>query len=675
MELSLTNLSKGLSCQGAYRGDIDGLRAVAVVLVILFHAGLSLFPSGFIGVDIFFTISGYLITGKVIRDIETKRFSFPKFISGRLWRLQPALITVLLATIIIASYCYIPSDYQILTKSAKYTSLFLSNQFFNKQSATYASPEADSYLLIHTWSLAIEWQWYFFFALAATLIVLLTRKTEPQITGKIIPYGWLALTVCASLAMLLANLLTHEQYYYSLGMRAFEFLIGGSASLLQPKVKTPGKMQGNVLSAAALAIIVWVSTKNISVDYYPNEYTLLVCLATAALFFCRGTFVNGVLTFAPVNYLGKISYSLYLWHWPVFSALHYLDYSLTGDVLYLALALTLVLGMLCYHGIENRFRRIRLPVWKSVIILVAVPIAVTMMLYTLSEKYNGLPQRFDAEYNDTFNKQYDAYLRASRREDCISGKQDLSVCHFGTPDSKKTAFLIGDSHANHFWGFFDVAAKDADVKMYSLTTSSCLALPGLYQYDWWKYKGIKYEKCHENTEKYYEYIRKNHYDYVILGQVWSRYADGPYLINADGDERSETLSRARYQTALRKALVIITESGARPVVMYTITEMPNNYEACINRHVIHRYPFDINECDTQNPRSGESLWTLDLMQKMKSEFPSLTFIDAKSAQCISGTCVTNIDGVTIYRNAGHLTDYASYRFGEIYLKAFGNPLK
>lgn len=675
MELSLTNLSRSLSYQDAYRGDIDGLRAVAVVLVIIFHAGISLFPSGFIGVDIFFTISGYLITGKVIRDIEAKKFSLPKFISGRLWRLQPALITILLATIVIASYCYIPADYQIFTKSAKYTSLFLSNQFFDKQSATYASPDADSFLLIHTWSLAIEWQWYFFFALLAAAVMLLTRKTDPGKTAKTVLWSWLALTVIASLAMLLSNLLTHGQYYYSLGMRAFEFLIGGSAALLQPKLKKTNKIQANLLATCAIVVLVWVATKTLSVDFYPNEYTLLVCLATAALFLCRGALVNNALAFAPVNYLGKISYSLYLWHWPVFGTLHYLGYTLTGNILILALALTLGLAILCYHGIENRFRRVHLPVWKSVAILVVAPIALTMTLYTLSDKYEGLPQRFNAQYNRAFTLQQDAYLHASRREDCHSGKQNLSVCHFGAPDSKKTAFLIGDSHANHFWGFFDVLAKEAGVKMYSLTTSSCLALPGLFQYDWWKYKGITYEKCHENTEKYYEYIRKNHYDYVILGQVWSRYAEGPHLINAEGDERSETLSRERYETALRNALKIITASGAKPVVMYTITEMPEHYETCIKQHVIHRYPFDINECDAQNPKSMEIPWTLALMKKMKAEFPSLTFIDAKSAQCISGTCVTNIDGVTIYRDAGHLTDYASYRFGEIYLKAFGNPLK
>ncbi|EGZ4253471.1 acyltransferase, partial [Salmonella enterica subsp. enterica serovar Bareilly] len=133
MDLVLDNHTKSYAVQN-YRQDIDGLRAAAVLLVILFHAGLSYFPSGFIGVDIFFTISGFLITGKVISEIERGTFSLTNFIKGRLWRLQPALLVTILGAIIVATYCYIPDDYTAFAKSAKYTTLFLSNQYFDKLS-------------------------------------------------------------------------------------------------------------------------------------------------------------------------------------------------------------------------------------------------------------------------------------------------------------------------------------------------------------------------------------------------------------------------------------------------------------------------------------------------------------------------------------------------------------
>ncbi|MEQ4450541.1 acyltransferase family protein [Kosakonia sp. YIM B13605] len=673
MDLALDNQTKSQVSQ-VYRKDIDGLRAVAVVLVILFHAGVSLFPSGFIGVDIFFTISGFLITGKVISDIERNKYSITNFIAGRLWRLQPALITTMLATCIVASYCYMPADYEVFTKSAKYTALFLSNQFFDKQSATYASPDADYFLLLHTWSLAIEWQWYLFFALFAALLTVLINKSAIRVTRKSMLCGWLVLTFIATVILLVTSLFTYTQHYYSLTMRAFEFLIGGSTALLIMRLPPVHKILSNILAASAIAIIVWIAGERISVDFYPNTWTLLVCGATALLFLSRNAVVNNFLELAPVNYTGKISYSLYLWHWPVFAIFNYLGYALTGKSLFVALIITCVMAVICYHGIENRLRRVRVSFVKSVVLLVLVPVVVTMTLFSVTEKTDGLPQRFSAEYNRSFQLLHDATDRATLRFDCHGGNQILADCHFGDYKGTKKAFLIGDSNANHFWGFYDVLGKDAGVKMYSLSTSTCLALPGIYQFDWWKYKGIKYEKCHNNTQKYYDYIKKNHYDSVIISQVWGNYF-GPYLINHDGDERSVALSSKRYEDALRSALQIITAAGSKPIIMFTIARMPENYQSCINQHVIHRYPFDINECDNQNPGRNNGENVMEMMNRMKREFPTLTFIDSKSIQCVSGKCVSNVDGVTVYRDEGHLTDYASYRFGQMYIEQFGNPLK
>lgn len=673
MDLVLDNQTKSQTAQ-SYRNDIDGLRAVAVLLVILFHAGISYFPSGFIGVDVFFTISGFLITGKVIRDIERRAFSLKNFLNGRLWRLQPALLTTIAAAIMVATYCYIPDDYTAFTKSAKYTTLFLSNQYFDKLSATYASPDSNYFLLLHTWSLAIEWQWYFFFALFATLLTILACKFKFKVTDKGLLNGWVFLTVIATIIVILTSLLSSKQHYYSLSMRVFEFLIGGSAALLKERIPLINIWIRNALTVGAIAVIVWISGMNIPVGLYPNFWTLIVCFASSIIFLYQSTFVNRVLQLAPISYTGKISYSLYLWHWPVFATFNYLGYNLSGQTLCICLIITFGLAVISYHGIEERFRRVKLPFSKSIILLVLAPLAICMALYSLTEKTNGLPQRFSDEYNRSFQLLHSASNNAALRIDCHSGKQVLRDCHFGDDQGSKTAFLIGDSNASHFWGFYDVLAKDAGVKMYSLTTSSCLALPGIYQFDWWKYRGVKYQECHDNVKKYYDYIASNHYDYVIIGQVWDNYF-GTHLINKDGDEQSEALSNMRYEMALRTAIDSIIAAGSKPIIMFTIANMPRNYQNCINQHVIHRRPFDINECDAQNPDKAISVNLTKLMSKMKAEFPTLKFIDSKSIQCISGKCITNVDGVTVYRDEGHLTDYASYKFGEMYLKELGNPLK
>ncbi|WP_410375996.1 acyltransferase family protein [Enterobacter sp. CPE_E331] len=673
MDFVVENQTKSQALQG-YRQDIDGLRALAVLLVIFFHAGLSFIPSGFIGVDIFFTISGFLITGKVIGEIEKKTFSISNFLNGRLWRLQPALLATIAAAIAIATYCYIPDDYSAFTKSAKYTTLFLSNQYFDKLSTTYASPDSNYFLLLHTWSLAIEWQWYFFLAIFAAILILLASKFKIKISQKALLKAWLIVTVIATLAVVLISLLSHEQHYYSLNMRAFEFLIGGSAALMRNNVPSLNKWLKNILAIGALAVIVWISGKNISVELYPNSWTLLVCVASSILFLSQDSLVNRTLQLTPISYTGKISYSLYLWHWPVFATFNYLGYTFSGQTLYSALLITVGLAIVCYHGIENRLRKVRLSFGISIVLLVLAPLALCLVLFNYTEKTDGFPQRFNAEYNRSFELLHSASKQAEMREECHSGKQVLSDCYFGDNSGSRRAFLIGDSNASHFWGFFDVMAKNAGIKMYALTTSSCLALPGIYQFDWWKHKGIKYEECHDNVAKYYEYINSNHYDYVIIGQVWANYF-GTHLINNDGDMRTEALSNKRYEEALREALRVIVNAGSKPVIMFTIANMPVNYQNCINQHVIHRRPFDINECDNQNPKKNNPDKLIKLMAKMKSEFPGLMFIDSKSIQCVSGKCVSNIDGVTVYRDEGHLTDYASYRFGQMYIREFGNPFK
>lgn len=674
MDLTIKNMAKSQSYR-EYRDDIDGLRAVAVVLVILFHAGISIFPSGFIGVDVFFTLSGYLITANVFRDIEREEFSISKFLNSRLWRLQPALIAMVTASLCFAAYCYIPEDFEVFTKSAKYTVLFLANQYFEKQSAAYASPDADLFLLLHTWSLAIEWQWYLILSLYISLIIFIAKSINHKKFVTILFCGWLTVTVISILGLIATNLLTNSQNYYSLLLRSFEFLIGGSAALFGFRIKSVNTTLGNILAFGAIFSIIWIATKQISVDFYPDEWTLFVCLATGVLFFSRNTMVNNFLSLTPLSYTGKISYSLYLWHWPVFSSFRYLGFNLSGKALIIALTITLLLAVVCYHCIESKFRKVRMSFLKSTALLVAFPIVFFLALHMASEKLNGIPQRFNDEFNASYQLQLEASTRASRRTECHGGDQDLNKCQFGDGKGEKTALLIGDSNANHFWGFFDVIGKDAGVKMYSLTTSTCLALPGIYQFNWWKYKNVNYKKCHDNTAKYYTYIRNNHYDFVIIGEIWSQYTKGPHLSNKTGDDKSDKLSKSRFETALTEAIKIIITSGAKPVVMYTIAGMPFNYQTCIKQHVIHRYAYDTAECDEQALRSLEDKWTLDTMDKMKGKFPELMFIDSKSIQCITGRCISNLDGVSVYRDEGHLTDYASYKFGETYIKQLGNPLK
>ncbi|NDL64279.1 acyltransferase family protein [Acerihabitans arboris] len=670
----MATLLQDRTSPGFYRRDIDGLRALAILLVLSFHSGLTLFPSGFIGVDIFFVISGYLITNIITSDIKKDTFSVTEFYRRRLWRIQPALIAMWLVVLGFISLTYLPDDYIKYLHSQKYSSLLLANHFFSRQTAEYASPDSATFPLLHTWSLAVEWQWYFFLP----LILMGIKKFIPRFGVEKISYIALFVALATSLSVMYFK---STGGYYFLSTRVYEFLAGACVIFLEQKyrLKVNNFIINNLVAALSAIGIIYVALTPNAFNGYPNHYALVVTLATCTIIFIgvsqRKNLLTGSLSSTPAVYIGKLSYSLYLWHWPVFAINHYIGGEIDAIRIALCLVISVALSLLSYYVVERPLRRAKLPLVKSVVILLLAPALFSSLANKVVERNEGYAIRLGPEYDATFTLQAQYAQKAGNRADCLDGPQDPSACEFGDLTSTKTALLIGDSNSNHFWGFWDIMGNDAHVKITALSTPSCLALPGIYQFDWWKYKNQAYQKCYNNAQRYYELIKNQHYDYVIIGEIWEQYARGPWLINSLDDPRSQPHSQDRMEDALRKALDNVTQSGARPMIMRTIAPMPTGYMACRNREAVLRHSFNRQTCDATPTGSTEDEWTLDLFKKMSESFPPLKFIDPKLVQCPEGKCVTELGGVGIYRDVGHITDYASYVFGERYLKQAGNPLK
>lgn len=670
----MATLLQERSSPGFYRRDIDGLRALAILLVLSFHSGLTLFPSGFIGVDIFFVISGYLITNIITSDIKKGAFSVTEFYRRRLWRIQPALIVMWVVVLGFISLTYLPDDYIKYLHSQKYSSLLLANHFFSRQTAEYASPDSATFPLLHTWSLAVEWQWYFFLP----LILVGIKKFLPRFSVEKIAYIALFVALATSLGVMY---LKPTGGYYFLSTRMYEFLAGACVIFLEQKykLKVNNFIVNNLIAVLSIIGIAYVALTPNAFDGYPNHYALLVTLATCTIIFIgvsqRKNILTESLSSFPAVYIGKLSYSLYLWHWPVFALNHYIGGAMDAARIALCLVITVALSLLSYYGVESPLRRARLPLVKSVVMLLLAPALFSALANKVVEHNEGYAIRLGHEYDAAFTLQNQYTQKASHRADCLDGPQDPSACEFGDLTSTKTALLIGDSNSNHFWGFWDVMAQDAHVKMTALSTPTCLALPGIYQFDWWIYKDQAYQKCHDNTQRYYELIKNKHYDYVIIGEIWEQYAQGPWLINSLDDARSMPLSQTRMEIAMRKALDNITETGARPMIMRTIAPMPEGYMACRSREAVLHHPFDRQACDATPTGGTENEWTLSLFKKMSESYPPLKLIDPKLVQCPGGKCVTELGGIGIFRDVGHITDHASYVFGERYLKQAGNPLK
>lgn len=657
-----------------YRADVDGLRAIAVLLVLIFHGGLSIFPSGFIGVDIFFVISGYLTTAIILKAIDGGKFSFAEFYSRRIWRLQPAMLALFAVTAALAAYFYLPEDFTHFLKTEKYASMLISNQYFERSTTAYAAGDTSSLLLLHTWSLGIEWQWY----LVLPLFLWLLRRycSLAFFEGYL-----LGITVCLALASMYLSSQYPDKSYYFFTARIFELLIGSCAVIFGSKRLNLSLIWKNTLGLLAVGAIVYCALQENILRGFPDYHAVIVCLATAVLLShagSEGSVTSKALSFRPLVLIGTISYSLYLWHWPVLATASYLGFQHSTDMTIIYFVSTFVLATLSYVLIERKFRQPKLKLPLTVALLMVLPAIVISVAYSKSVANDGWPARFGSELTDQLTKLKSAEV--PNRWKCLDGVSDGSDarCVIGSPAPKATALMIGDSFANQYWNFFDTMSKDADLSLLAQSEAACLALPGIFLYDWWESKDTIYQVCHDKVADYYELVRKNHYKYVILGQIWGSYAGGSIVTKLD-DERSVELSHQRFEKAMREALDMIKASGAIPVFVKATFPMPPGVNECLSQRIAMRGMLGSNEvsqgCEKAVWDGLENAWLEGVFSQMKADYPNLILIDPKDVQCSDGQCLTMVDGAPVYRDIGHITDYASLMFGKEYLHRFGNPFK
>lgn len=643
-----------------YRPDIDGLRAVAIIFVLFFHGGLTLFPSGFIGVDIFFVISGFLITSIIHNSLQKGHFSFVEFYNRRLWRLQPVFVCLLVTTLVVTLFFYLPEDLLQYIKSARKTSLFISNDFFQRVTTDYFSPNNSQLPLLHTWSLSIEWQCYLLLPIA---IFSLYRIFGERHISKII----YLLTGIFFVLTLYCSVNYPVKTYYQLWSRIFEFLVGASVVFAVSRFSV-NKYFLNVISIAAIATLFYIATRSNIHSGFPNGYALILCLATALLIAAGSNHQESVLTrvlsLKPLVFTGLISYSLYIWHWPLFALIRYLGIEETPVVLFCLFSLTFIIAYLSWRFIEKPMRQFnKMAFGYSLTCLFILPAAIIHFGDYVIKNHEGYPRRFKETLAiDTQLKQY----ASSQRPLCLLEK-NVEVdtnCVLGAKGvTSKTGFMIGDSYSNHFWGFIDTLAQKADISILSHATVACLALPRISQYDW----GARvYKACHEQTARYYNMIKTNHYDFVILGENWDAYLANR-LIMQNPSEQAKTA----IENSLDEALQIITASGAKPVLIKSIALSGNTYE-CFYEHIKQRRNYNPEQC-AYDVTLEERLWQDDLFLRMQKKYTQLAIIDPIAVQCPEGRCKADINGVPVFRDPGHITDYAAYHFASAYLQHHKNP--
>lgn len=453
-----------------YRRDIDGLRALAVVPVILFHAGVAPFTGGYVGVDVFFVISGYLIAGLITAEMERGRFTVVGFYERRIRRIFPALFLVLAASFVAAFFLLLPQTFTEFSKSLVAATLFASNMLFDRSTGYFASP-AEREVLLHTWSLAIEEQFYLLFPL---LLLTARRFAGGRFLPVLLPI--LALSLAFGVA---SELLRPHQSFYLLPARGWELLLG--AVLAHEVVRAPsGARLRDLLSLAALVMLgvsIFVFDQSTP---YPGWHALLPCLGTALLIWCgkggEAGFVQRLLAWRPLVFVGLISYSLYLWHWPLLAfsrarKLGALEPLETAAVL----AVVVTLSVLSWRYVERPFRGAGgVLTRRQVFLCAAAAMAATTALGGFGVVTRGWPARlpdFDADYRIPGRESYNEGRCFLRNEQTYNDWQGATC--FLARGKSRTLLLWGDSLAAHYAPGLTAHGEALDYDVLQYTKSGC----------------------------------------------------------------------------------------------------------------------------------------------------------------------------------------------------------
>ncbi|WP_419710223.1 acyltransferase family protein [Pseudomonas sp. NFX224] len=617
--------------QGKYRSDIDGLRAVAVIAVLLHHLNSSLLPGGFVGVDIFFVISGFLITSQVYSEVKRNAFSLKGFYLRRINRIVPALVTVLLATLIVGAFILSPVDLIRLNVSSLLSLLGVSNVYIWIKYGNYFAADASEAPLLHTWSLGIEEQFY----LLWPLFIALLYRFAPRYVLPVLAIG----VVVAVAASEYATGIFATAAYYLIPTRFFELMLGGLLGIYLHQPRMIGKLTSQGIALVGFLLIgysLFVLNPN---SIFPGINALIPCLGAALLILAGcGEARSRLLTSRPMVFIGLISYSLYLWHWPLIAYLSYLEIPIDLPIGAMLVGVSIILAWLSWRYVEVPFRRSG-ATWQFSQVFArrfALPALGLATLAVLSLQYNGFPQRFSPDVS--LLEAMTLHKPSEIRKGChvtnaLYDTAPNDACRLGVKKAGLDGIMIGDSFANHFTGMVDLLAKPDNLSIMDYTMDSCPPILG-YTVDM---STVYAAHCAQRNERAFSLIEQNHYHNVVLAAIWPRDAIAKDMVEA---------SIKRVVEHSENVIVILRNQHIEKAA------------SCPIRHLM--FGTAHNCTVTQSPKAP--YW-----EDIHSKFPQVHFIDPNQVICPSGVCSPIIKGHLLYLDDSHLNEVGSRFIGRTLL--------
>ncbi|MEE6289014.1 acyltransferase family protein [Georgenia sp. MJ173] len=655
------------------RGDIQGLRAVAVLLVLAYHAGVPQLAGGFVGVDVFFVISGFLITGLIVREVTTTgRLRLARFYARRAKRLLPATAVVFLATAALTVLVLPVTRWAEIAGDIAASAVYLMNWHLADRSVDYLAAGSAASPLQHFWSLAIEEQFYVLWPL---LIVAMLWGTRHRTSTSRLTALLLVIVVPSLLWSAYYSGVNPGAAYFQTTTRAWEMGIGALLALHAGRLARAPRQVRQLAGWAGLLAIGYAGLTFDAATTFPGTAALLPTLGTAAVLFSglgRGDSENPWLRTTSMQGIGELSYSLYLWHWPLLvvatAVWGRVDGTLLLPIGLLVVAASAVPAWLTYRFVERPLHRSQYlgqPRRALVLALTCVGLGLVSagaVLWALDRESTAVAPAADAAAGaqtlgedptstpavddisstvpsllDVGDDNADVYADGCHQD---QSSPDVVSCTYGDPTSDTTVALIGDSHGAHWQPALRVLAEDNGWRLETYTKSSCLYGDTTV---WLPATDGPYTSCEQWQEGVTETLLAGGVDVAVVG------SSGSYRAVADDAPLGAAESAPLVSAAMAANWTRLEEAGIEVVALTDTPWMGFDVPDCVAQHEP-----DLTACtaprDEAMARSGAGLLELAAEQA-----PGAVLVDLTDFVCPGDTCVPVIGGVLTYSDGHHLT--------------------
>lgn len=611
-----------------YRPDIDGLRAIAVLSVVLYHFGADWLPGGFTGVDVFFVISGYIITSNMMYRTSQGSFSLLDFYKRRVKRILPALVVMIFSVLAVGWLYFTPTEYRVLGKSAAFAALGLGNLYFYGNT-DYFDPSADTQPLLHTWSLGVEEQFYLVWPVAFWALWSLL-KTKKRIAILLAVF-----TVGAIVASEILTQWNSKAAFYLPFARAWELSLGCLVAFL-PAIRST--KYSSIATGLGLALVATsVATLN-TADRFPGLNALYACIGAALIVYPKTSngLVFKLVSFEPLRFVGLISYSLYLWHWPVIVLYRELtlDQNPSISAICVLLALSIALSVASYKFVEQPFRGAK---WSSA----WMPITMTLVATAASASvfvFKGYPARIPPEIlgYSTAAEDYSANRPKCHRTFTFNPELNLS-CVFGDDNAPPQVAVWGDSHGVEIGEAIGERMRASGESMLLMTYSSC---PPALNFEAPLQKG-----CKEFTSSALKFLlSREQIRTVVLAGYWELYLASP--------------DKANIAPGLEQAVATLAAAGKRVIIVASNPEITGVRipQAAVRYAMLGKLTDLSVPIETHRKNTAQSR---EIIDGIKDRHPSVVIFDPASTLCSEDSCPMVLNDKAILFDDNHLTTAAA----------------